>query len=485
MLSLSRLSIAAAAIIGLVVTSIERDARACGGCFHERATASPTVVSGHRMAFSISTTQTVLWDQIEYSGSPTDFAWVLPIHPGAMIELSRDEWFAALEASTRPISLPPPPQYFAASANGGGGGGGCGGDDDSASGFADESPSPPPPPVQVISQQVIGPYETATLRSTDPNALTAWLTQNNYDIPAAIEPTIGAYVSEGFDFIALRLRPGAGVQAMQPVRVVTPGADVSLPLRMIAAGAGAKVGLVLYVIGEGRYETENFPNAVVEDSLLTWSYAANASNYDVVAQSLMDGANGHTWLTEYAKEPDFSSVAARGNNPGLAYAYYSQCGATLPMCNTPLFGSGMDASTDATSDAADASGAPIDDASSDAAIEAGATKDAGTCGPPTAQCPTFDDLTLATNGLSAGNVWVTRLRAMLPVDALTSGDLRLQAAPQTAVSNVHQVSASGNAPSTIAKGSSCTNAPRSTSFGTGIVAAITALVVGRWLRRRR
>src|SRR5262245_4017582 len=54
------------------------DARACGGCFHPPiiSQGESTVVTGHRMAFSTSPTQTVLWDQIKYSGDPKDFAWV-------------------------------------------------------------------------------------------------------------------------------------------------------------------------------------------------------------------------------------------------------------------------------------------------------------------------------------------------------------------------------------------------------------------------
>jgi len=76
------------------------DARACGGCFHPEDQPETTVVTGHRMAFSISTTQTVLWDQIQYAGNPKDFAWVLPGKPGARIEVANDAWFEALDAAT-------------------------------------------------------------------------------------------------------------------------------------------------------------------------------------------------------------------------------------------------------------------------------------------------------------------------------------------------------------------------------------------------
>jgi hypothetical protein len=96
-----------------------RDAYACGGCFHGEPppntppSVTASVVTGHRMALSISPQQTVLWDQVQYAGDPKDFAWVLPVGPGAVIEQASDAWFESLEAVTatrvesRVITCPP------------------------------------------------------------------------------------------------------------------------------------------------------------------------------------------------------------------------------------------------------------------------------------------------------------------------------------------------------------------------------------------
>src|SRR5690349_10908995 len=104
-----------AAAAAVVATSLAaRPAQACGGCFHPPVERETTVVTDHRMAFAVSPQQTVLWDQIKYSGSPQDFAWVLPVMPGAQIQVSQDEFFAALDAATVPTitgpsqSCPPP-----------------------------------------------------------------------------------------------------------------------------------------------------------------------------------------------------------------------------------------------------------------------------------------------------------------------------------------------------------------------------------------
>ena len=166
-----------------------RPARACGGCLQRPAPVQTTVVTGHRMAFSVSQEQTVLWDQIEYSGSPSDFAWVLPVRAGAKVELSHDEFFAALDAMTDPVIKGPTPNC-----GNGGSGGGClfgGASSNAAGGFAAETPGNQ---VQVLNQGVVGPYDTVTLQSSNPNALADWLTSHSFDIPASVEPTIAYYV---------------------------------------------------------------------------------------------------------------------------------------------------------------------------------------------------------------------------------------------------------------------------------------------------
>ncbi len=456
-------------------TVVARPARACGGCFHPPT--EVTVVTDHRMAFSVSTQQTVLWDQIEYSGNPSDFSWVLPVKSGTVVQASNDAWFEALDAMTTPtITGPNHPCN--------GVGVGCGSSSNS-SGFAAEGASGG---VDVLSQSVVGPYDTVTLRSTEPNALESWLASNGYVLPDAMRPTIAAYVSGGFDFIALRLQPGLGVQAMQPVRVVTQGADLSLPLRMVAAGVGATVGITLYVIGEGRYEAAPpFENAVIVDSELFWYHVQNRSNYQELSQSLMAGNGGRTWITEFAGTANLVASGQQGCGQGggffyggqsLADAYLGQC--PCPALDLPDGGMAMrppaeasteaetsfDARDEATGEATDAASEALADATGDAqddvpaqdpfeasfetsdegaapsspADASPAAADAMTPAHVTTSQPvcTGDDLAVALVGLDADNVWVTRLRAVLPANTLSEQDLVVQAASdQNAVSNLH------------------------------------------------
>jgi hypothetical protein len=286
-----------AALGSLFVATQANDARACGGCFHP-PTQSGTVVTDHRMVFSISPTQTTLYDEIKYSGSPKDFAWVLPVHGQVTIGLSSDVVFSALEQATQTNIIAPQrscPSSFCSCgpmAGGGffGGGGGGGGFPGGGGGFGGM--------VMVTSQQTIGPYATVQLKSTDPNALNAWLTANGYDIPTDVQPIIAAYVTEGFDFVALKLAPGQGIQAMRPVRVTTPGAGLSLPLRMVAAGTGATVGITLWIIADGRYEPKNFQFFTISATELTWDWSVNRSDYTTVQARKEVTFNNAAWQIE-------------------------------------------------------------------------------------------------------------------------------------------------------------------------------------------
>lgn len=482
----------AVALAGVTLVG-EDEARACGGCFVPQV--ESTVVNDHRMVFALSQEHTILWDQIQYSGDPKEFAWVLPVRRGTRVELSRDAWIAALDSTTQPRIQQPTPPF-----SGGDGcdGIGCGSSEDSLSSEGASAP----PAVQVIAQSVVGPYETVTLRSEDAEALQTWLRDKGYAIPPAIEPVIAAYIAEKLDFIALKLQPGQGVRAMKPVRIVTPGADATLPLRMVAAGVGANVGVTLFVISEGRYRPQNFPEVAIDESKLVWKNAEGRSNYQELSLAAMAAApGGRGWLVEWANRPTLYGYTTGGlggpqtfGRNGLHDAYYSQCsGSTAPPPFTPPKDpepdprdeEPVDAGADAPDDGDD--GGPSD-AAADAPSSGETYGDAGgqSSGetPPDGECVesaccAFDDLELAVQGMNRADVWVTRLRANLPVAALNE-DLRLEAHPKQEIVTGFYVAREESS-------STASIAPlrRGRIVGSATLTLGVAFVVSRILRRRR
>lgn len=293
-----RLSAFAATALGLTLALTAPDANACGGCFPPPGE-NQSVVTDHRMILSVSKTQTTLYDQIQYSGNPSSFAWVLPISGTVDVGLSADTLFGALGNLTStivqapPDRCPPPPncgRSYNDEASQASGAGSLGSQDAGAA------------PVDVLKHETVGPYETVQLRSTDANALNNWLTTNGFAIPEDIKPVIGSYITEKFDFLALKLLPGKGVQSMRPVRVTSQGASPVLPLRMVAAGTGAVVGVSLWVLAEGRYEPQNFPFFSITDEDLVWDWAASASNYKELRAQRGAALAGRGWEIETARK---------------------------------------------------------------------------------------------------------------------------------------------------------------------------------------
>ena len=277
--------------------AVERDALACGGCFSPppSPTENPTIVTDHRMILTIAKDQSTLYDQIKYQGSPSSFAWVLPISGTVKVGLSADIVFSSLDGITRtsitapPRNCPTPPQCNRNGTS-------FGASSDSASGGSADAGAPPG--VVVTKQEVVGPYETVQLKATDANALQQWLATNGFNVPADVQPVVDKYVTEKFDFLALKLIPGKLVQDMRPVRVTTVGASAVLPLRMVAAGTGATVGVSLWVVSEGRYEPQNFPSFFIPTSDIAWDWTANKSNYAELRAAKTTTSAGRGWETE-------------------------------------------------------------------------------------------------------------------------------------------------------------------------------------------
>jgi MYXO-CTERM domain-containing protein len=399
----------AAAVLALAPP---RDAVACGCFFSPPAPPNQTIdVASHRMILSISQTQSTLYDQIKYTGSPASFGWVLPIQGTVTVGVSSDALFATLDTLTA-VTVNAPFSPTCNSCNGATGTGG-------AIGFTSGSSSSSGG-VTVIAQGTVGPYETVQLSSTDPMALETWLATNGYPIASAEQSIITEYVSAGFDFLAVKLQPGMGISAMQPIRVTTPGASPVLPLRAVAAGAGATVPVTLWVLGEGRYGPTNYPSFTIDPTKLVWDFASETSNYAQLMQAGFTATNGSRWLVESAQ---------------------------------PMFEQSIQSPLDYLVQTTPAESGYGDGTATGAAMAEMA------------------DLATVFNGIDPSSFFVTRMLAELPVAALTQ-DMTLGASSgQAQVPQVLQATQYVNAPTcppcSTDDGSGGASGPSTTSGGTG------------------
>jgi hypothetical protein len=396
---------AVTAAVSTAGLTASREARACGGCFHP-PTQTVSDITDERMLLATSTTQSTLYDQIQYSGSPSSFAWVLPIQGTVTVGLSADVLFDSIDTLTAtqivpPESTCPPPCFF---------------------------PPPPEAPggalavdagaaaatVTVTKQENVGPYATVQLHSTDGSALNDWLAQNGYQVPSDVAPVITEYVNEGFDFLALKLLPNQGVQAMRPVRVTTPGSNLSLPLRMASVGTGDTVGITIWVVSDGRYEPQNFPFFHIDDSALVWDWSQNISNYTTLRAQDEAALDNGGWEIE-------SSITL---NQQTITSLILSGGQYLSFGGGPVVSS--------TTAPADTDYLPI--GNPDAGPDAGETADQ----------VRDDDITALFVGLSGPNVRVTRIRSDIAHSAMTKDFVLEASSDQSELSNVRDVTQSIN-----------------------------------------
>jgi hypothetical protein len=391
---------------------LEGDAAACGGCFTTPPPPNQTAsdITDERMLLSLSPTQTTLYDQISYAGNPASFAWVLPTHGPVTVALSADVLFDSIDALTA-TTIVPPPQPACPTPTGCNQAGGCGlTSSESASSFAGgASAEDGGAMVTVTKQQNVGPYETVQLQSTDATALEDWLGQNGFDVPADVQPVIDAYVTEGFDFLAMKLLPGEGVQSMRPVRVTMPGASFALPLRMAAVGTGATVGITIWVVSDGRYEPQNFPFFHIEDSELVWDWSTSLSNYTTLRTQHEAALGGKGWEIESSLALNEQLV----DGVILSGGQYSAAGG-VPS------GPPSDASEDYL---------PVE--GGDAGEDGGITM--------TADQVREADMTTLFVGMSGPNVRITRMRSDISHAAMTTDFVLQASADQSELSNVRDV----------------------------------------------
>jgi hypothetical protein len=376
-------------LVGLAAfAAAPREAKACGGCFAPPE--YPTVVTDHRMIFTVAHDQSSLYDQIKYTGNPASFAWVLPFAGDIQVGVSSDTVFSALDGLTQTRILPPPTNCPSRPS-------------DCSSPFASAKSAPTAAEdsagggVDVLKHEVVGPYETVQLKATDSDALQKWLGDHGYHLPDDVRPVVTAYQNEHFNFLALKLVPGQGVTDMRPVRVTTKGSNVALPLRMVAAGTGATVGITLWVIAEGRYHPSNFGVFDIKADELVWDWSQQKSNFTDLRTQRTAAGGGRAWEVE-------SSSSIPRTQIQQYFGYYG-----------PYAGE--------------------DDASAPYLPE----KDAQGTVTKTAQQVQSDDFEALFHGIPNGSERITRLRADLAHAALDQDLLVAAAADQTALPSQRQV----------------------------------------------
>ena len=180
---------------------------------------------------------------VSFEGDAEDFAWVIPVPNKPEIAVTDPELFWELSDFTR-TELPH-----------GGGGFGCYG-----AGFPGDQEG-----VDVIEEQVVGPYATAILSATNATALADWLNANGYIFPEDGEEIVSEYIAKEWYFIATKINAveedtGAALAegAIEPIVLSFASDEIVYPLRITALSATSPE-VLLYVFADYVMVPEQYP----------------------------------------------------------------------------------------------------------------------------------------------------------------------------------------------------------------------------------
>jgi hypothetical protein len=281
-----------ALVSGSLLTSDE--AQACGGFFCGR---QPVDQTAERILFEVGQDSVTMTTQISYNGRAEDFAWILPLHEVPDVQslaVFPQGALNALDSNSGPIFQQPNDEACNRLVN------------LSAPQSARLPTSGPsqPDPVTVFVRAEVGPYDAAVVGSESPTELVRWLRAEGYRITPVMEPYVARYTEEGMKFLALKLLETADVQDLKPFRFTLPGTAPSVPLRMTALAAEPEMSILVFVLGQQRFEGKNWASVEVPDNQIRYnpfdySFPVQTNWVQLVARGV-DQAGGQGWVTELA-----------------------------------------------------------------------------------------------------------------------------------------------------------------------------------------
>jgi hypothetical protein len=183
---------------------------------------------------------------VSFEGDAEDFAWVIPVPNKPGIAVTDPKLFQELYDFTR-TEIPK-----------GGGGFGC---------FGGAAPGGQGG-VDVIQEQVVGPYATAILSSTNATALVDWLNANGYIFPEDGEEIISEYIEKEWYFVATKINTVEGdtgyalaAGAINPIVLSFASDEIVYPLRItsLSATSATSPEVLLYVLTDHVMVPEQYP----------------------------------------------------------------------------------------------------------------------------------------------------------------------------------------------------------------------------------
>ena len=265
--------------------------QACGGFFCELV---PINQASEQIIFRQDGNQTTTMVRIFYTGEADGFAWVLPVPVSPELSIGSDTTFIELESLTRPQFILErtgeacPVETTTTDST-----------TTSTSNSANENDT-----VGVIIEETlnVGPFDAQIISSDDSAALATWLAENNFDLSEKGKELLQPYVDAQMKFVVLKLQSNKSSGDIKPLILKYPNDKPQIPIRLTAVAAEDDMGILVWVLGEGRAVPDNFFHVVPNYTKLNWYTGANnayASYQDLITVA-MNEAGGQGFATDMA-----------------------------------------------------------------------------------------------------------------------------------------------------------------------------------------
>lgn len=259
---------------------------ACGGLFCQNI---PVDQQAERIIFTVNGNGTIsAYVQINYTGSAPEFSWVVPVPNTPEVDVAETATFDALSNLTAPLFIAPPMPDCGMIAVPMAAAGGI--------------PQEETDDVTVLASGTAGPYAYDVVTSPDPNVLITWLRTNQYTITEDMEPLVKVYTDEGLVFLAMKLQPDQGVQAIQPIKMTYRAQHPMIPLRLTAVAANPNMSVITWIFADAQAYPTNYAHPTIEDANLRVDWTQpNSTNYLLLVDQTVDLYEGRAFITEYAQ----------------------------------------------------------------------------------------------------------------------------------------------------------------------------------------
>jgi hypothetical protein len=235
---------------------------------------------------------------VSWEGDAEDFAWLVPVPNKPEITVTDPDLFWELSEFTA-IETPH------------GGGFGCYG---ATEGEGEQGG------VDVIEEQVVGPYATAILSATNATALADWLNANGYALTAEGEEIASEYIEKEWYFVATKINAveegtteALAEGAIEPIVLSFASNQTVYPLRIssLSTRDTAPPEILLYVIADHVMVPEQYPLYIGygnwEDNAFTLEFGDNVSVEDLYYYEILPEL-----VSTYLPDDEFYLTKLRG-----------------------------------------------------------------------------------------------------------------------------------------------------------------------------